>query len=135
MPSSAGKEALSYDKMGSILTLSRTGTSSAVRDALSYTYTGNRLTKVVDGSADATLRHHLPGTTAYTHNVNGNMTSRINGPHSSNNITSIGYNHLNLPTSIAATGSNSATYVYDATGRKLRSVRSNDSTDYIDGIE
>jgi len=130
-----GREALRYDKMGNLVSLKRTGTTLDELDDLSYTYVGNRLTQVVDGKSNTTSKYHLPGTTAYTHDVNGNMTSQINGPHSGNNITAISYNHLNLPRSIAATGSNSATSVYDATGRKLRSVRSNDSTDYIDGIE
>src|SRR5690606_6326996 len=134
MAGDLGREALTYDKMGNILTLSRTGTSSAVRDALIYTYTGNRLTKVVDGSTDATLQHHLTGTTNYTHDVNGNMKTRLNTAQPGNNITAISYNHLNLPTSITAT-SGSTTYVYDATGRKLRSTQPNLTTDYIDGIE
>uniref|UniRef100_UPI001DBC6BEB RHS repeat domain-containing protein n=1 Tax=Flagellimonas sp. 389 TaxID=2835862 RepID=UPI001DBC6BEB len=48
---------------------------------------------------------------------NGNMTSDLN-----KGISSIEYNHLNLPTKVTVTGSNAGTidYVYDATGAKLR---------------
>jgi len=45
----------------------------------------------------------------------------------------IGYNFLNLPQSI--TGSQNMSYVYDATGRKLRKVSGNVATDYILGIQ
>src|SRR5690606_186328 len=65
MTGSLGRELLSYDKMGNIVTLSRTGTSSALVDQLSYTYSGNRLTQVVDANANATEGYHLTGTTAY----------------------------------------------------------------------
>ena len=49
-------------------------------------------------------------------------------------ITSIVYNHLNMPTKITVTGSNAGVldYVYDATGVKLRKSNSNGTiTDYI----
>lgn len=42
-------------------------------------------------------------------------------------------NALDLPAT--ASGGNAATYTYDATGRKLRSVVGNITTDYINGIE
>src|SRR5690606_16136456 len=96
---------------------------------------GNRLTKVVDVSNDATPQHHLSGTTNYLYDGNGNMTSRLNTAQPGNNITAIRYNHLNLPAVIRRTASDSITYVYDATGRKLRSTQSGTVTDYIDGIE
>lgn len=49
-------------------------------------------------------------------------------------ITSITYNHLNLPVNITVTGVNSGTlnYIYDATGIKLRKANSNGTTtDYM----
>ena len=46
---------------------------------------------------------------------NGNMTKDSN-----KNISSISYNLLNLPTNISYSSGKSAAYIYDATGRKLR---------------
>lgn len=134
MPNSIGKELLTYDKMGNIVSLSRTGTSSTVLDALNYSYSGNRLTKVVDGSSNATLEYYLTGTTNYTYDANGNIKSRLNSAQPGNNITAVTYNHLNLPSAVTATKGNAA-YSYDAGGRKLRSTQGTIVTDYIDGIE
>jgi RHS repeat-associated protein len=51
----------------------------------------------------------------YTYDKNGNLTKDLN-----KNISSIQYNLLNLPTSITYSSGKSAAYIYDATGRKLR---------------
>ena len=51
----------------------------------------------------------------YTYDQNGNMTKDLN-----KNISAIGYNLLNLPTNITYSSGKSAAYIYDATGRKLR---------------
>jgi hypothetical protein len=48
------------------------------------------------GQPNTTAKYHLPGTTAYTHDVNGNMKSRLNTSQPGNNITAISYNY-NLP--------------------------------------
>jgi len=63
----------------------------------------------------------------YGYDPNGNMShdGRVN--------VDIAYNFLNLPQSI--TGSQNLSYVYDATGRKLRKVSGNVTTDYINGIQ
>src|SRR5690606_22350494 len=116
-----GRETLTYDKMGNIGSLVRTGTSSTVVDQLSYSYSGNRLTGVSDASGNTTAAYHLPGSTAYTYDANGNMKTRINTASPGNNITDVIYNHLNLPNSVTATGG-TVSYTYDATGRKLRSI-------------
>ena len=53
-------------------------------------------------------------------------------------ITSIAYNHLNLPTTITFTGGNTITFLYDAGGNKLRKTVSgtvNYVQDYVSGIE
>ena len=49
------------------------------------------------------------------HDQNGNLTKDLN-----KNISSISYNLLNLPTNITYSSGKSAAYIYDATGRKLR---------------
>ena len=51
----------------------------------------------------------------YTYDQNGNLTKDLN-----KNISSISYNLLNLPTNITYSSGKSAAYIYDATGRKLR---------------
>ncbi|POS00522.1 hypothetical protein Q361_1783, partial [Flavobacterium croceum DSM 17960] len=53
-------------------------------------------------------------------------------------ITSITYNHLNLPTKIVFTGTNrNIVYLYDATGQKVKKVVTNGTTitttDYLTG--
>jgi len=71
----------------------------------------------------------------YTYDLNGNMTKDDN-----KGITSIKYNHLNLPIEINFTGtSRKITYLYTATGKKLRKVVTNgtviNTTDYLDGFQ
>ena len=116
----------SYDKMGNLLTLSRYGkyNSSTYQliDNLSYTYTGNQITKIEDASTYTPTYtgafNFVNGASQsgeYTYDQNGNLTKDLN-----KNISSIGYNLLNLPTNISYSSGKSAAYVYDATGRKLR---------------
>lgn len=82
------------------------------------------------------MAYQLPDTTRYSYDANGNIKTRNNGMHTAANITGIIYNHLNLPHAITAASGN-ITYIYDATGRKLRSVNGvpGQTRDYIDGIE
>jgi len=63
----------------------------------------------------------------YTYDKNGNLTKDLN-----KKISSIQYNLLNLPQNIVYSTGKSATYTYDAAGRKLRVVYTNPSstTDY-----
>ena len=116
-----------YDKMGNILGLKRYGQTSAtgydVIDDLSLSYVGNRLKKVTDRSGTSTFNNgfefkdgiDLP--TEYEYDENGNLTKDLN-----KNITAIQYNCLNLPSRVMFANGNSISYLYDAAGRKLRTV-------------
>jgi len=115
---------VNYDKNGNILSLYRNNLTEAI-DQLAYEYDGNQLTKVTDlfstnseGFKDGTNTNE-----DYTYDANGNMEKDQN-----KGITSISYNHLNLPESVLftydvpdANGNTGGTinYVYDATGVKL----------------
>ncbi|MDA9339744.1 hypothetical protein N9Q68_02100, partial [Polaribacter sp.] len=119
-------EQVAYDKNGNILALQRKGhtntnaTSFGIMDDLSYTYNqGNKLQSVIDSSLNEQgfKDGNLTGDD-YTYDANGNMTSDAN-----KKITSIAYNHLNLPkkilSKINSSVINTIEYVYDATGVKL----------------
>ncbi|HYD21844.1 MAG TPA: RHS repeat-associated core domain-containing protein, partial [Flavipsychrobacter sp.] len=56
-------------------------------------------------------------TADYSYDANGNMTADDN-----KSISSIVYNHLNLPDSIIVSGKGSIKYVYDAVGNKLKKI-------------
>jgi len=128
---------ITYDLNGNILTLNRyyNGTQN---DQLTYTYTdansnySNQLQSINNSlSSDTKLAH---GTFAYTYDGNGNLHT----DHSK--LLTVTYNILNLPLTNTITGTNSGkvTYVYDANGTKLRKVSTigtGKSTDYIDGIQ
>ncbi|MEK6153609.1 DUF6443 domain-containing protein [Flavobacteriaceae bacterium 3-367] len=116
---------ITYDKMGNIMTLSRDGwqdnsgtISYPNMDVLDYDYdNGNKLTKVTD--TGSTTYGFKDGTNAgddYTYDANGNMLTDAN-----KGITSITYNHLNLPTQVTL-GSGNIQYIYDATGVKQKKI-------------
>ncbi|MDC6384607.1 DUF6443 domain-containing protein [Muricauda sp. SK9] len=130
-----------YDKNGNILTLKREGwtianpllatnTGFGTMDDLVYSYDdGNKLMKVADGAAidqfgfkDDAVDTMADNMDDYAYDQNGNLTRDDN-----KDITSISYNHLNLPTNIAM-GSGTISYVYDATGNKLQKTVSVGST-------
>ncbi|WP_222984569.1 DUF6443 domain-containing protein [Flagellimonas meishanensis] len=129
---------VTYDKNGNIENLLRMGhvvpspdlaTTSHfnIMDDLTYMYNGNQLTQVRDDGNDTYgFKDSAVDDTDYTYDANGNMTRDDN-----KGITSISYNHLNLPTTIV-TGSGTISYIYDATGAKLqKSVSGGGSvTDY-----
>jgi RHS repeat-associated protein len=82
----------------------------------------NKLYKVADANNDAAtkLGDFKDGANTgddYTYDVNGNLTSDGNKA-----ISSITYNHLNLPQTIYITGKGNIEYVYDAAGNKLKKV-------------
>ncbi|WP_010518689.1 DUF6443 domain-containing protein [Croceivirga radicis] len=134
---------LRYDKNGNILQLQREGWSQefpsladnigfATMDQLTYSYAGNsnRLSKVEDTAQDNfgfidDAVNEVDTADDYAYDANGNMTSDLN-----KGITSISYNHLNLPTSIDIDGG-VIDYVYDAAGTKLKKTVSTGSvTEY-----
>jgi hypothetical protein len=135
-------EALTYDAAGNILTLKRNapaGTNAfALIDDLAYTYNGNQNTKIADATTNnAGFKDGTNTDSDYTYDSNGNMTQDKN-----KDITSITYNHLNLPFIITFTNNRTITFVYDATGKKLmQRIATNAVTDntatrqYINGIE
>jgi len=119
---------VSYDKNGNIKTLDRKGdinTSATLfgnMDLLKYYYqpNSNKLKKVLDTSGKIQgFKDGANVATEYTYDQNGNMKTDAN-----KGITSILYNHLNLPTEIKFNNSNTKkiNYTYDAIGTKLRKV-------------
>ena len=154
-------EKLSYDKAGNILTLERNGNldpsgGAPVNqiDKLEYSYhpqNKNQLLKVNDlsnspqgfdqsndiatGDVDANNEDH---TEDYTYDFNGNMKTDTN-----KGIEGITYNHLNLPTNIIFSGTNSGniSYIYNAIGGKVKKVvednvaHSTTTTDYLSGFQ
>ncbi len=119
---------ISYDKVGNILSLTRTGhlseaaTSFGVMDNLGYSYdSGNKLLKVVD-TANRTFGFKDGSNTGddFDYDANGNMTIDRN-----KGITGITYNYLNLPETVTINNpehTGNITYIYDATGAKLKKV-------------
>ncbi len=124
---------ISYDKMGNILSLQRTGaivenidpTKSehfGMMDNLGYSYdAGNKLLKVTDtGNTTFGFKDGTNTNDDFEYDINGNMISDQN-----KGITGITYNHLNLPKTVSisnAQGTGNITYIYDATGVKLKKI-------------
>ncbi|WP_244906456.1 DUF6443 domain-containing protein [Jejuia pallidilutea] len=128
---------LNYDRNGNIISLSRGGhivenpdygsnTDYGTMDNLSYYYNGNQLHSVTDASGvttgfkdgNASDAIYDNGDDDYSYDADGNMIEDKN-----KGITNIVYNHLNLPKDISINGNgNSGTisYIYDATGVKLK---------------
>jgi len=114
-----------YDKMGNIKTIQRNGlqdgSTYGLIDNLTFTYTGNQVTKIEDAVNDPTyngafnFNDGVSQSNEYTYDQNGNMAKDLN-----KKISSIKYNVLNLPSSITYSTGKSATYIYDASGKKLR---------------
>ncbi|MGB6084914.1 DUF6443 domain-containing protein [Moheibacter sp.] len=141
-------EYISYDLNGNITNLVRnTGDASdneIAMDDLGYAYengTGNsnQLRNVKDfvtvgmsqGFYDGNI---APGVDDYEYDENGNMTVDRN-----KGITSITYNHLNLPTEIYWEASKKIQYLYNAAGQKLKKTVIDANTiknvDYLDGFQ
>ena len=141
--------AATYDLNGNINTMWRKGstaednlgvaTAFGVIDDMTYSYVNNSntLTKVsdnglnTDGFKDGTNTGN-----DYTYDDNGNLISDKN-----KDITSITYNHLNLPSVITFANGNTITWLYDAAGVKLQkrtyeyANNTTNTKDYIGGIE
>ncbi|RZS90546.1 DUF6443 domain-containing protein [Aquimarina brevivitae] len=129
---------ISYDKNGNILSLARSQNGyQTLMDDLVYAYDeGNKLLKVTENATtsikDEGFKDGINTGDDFIYDTNGNMVTDNN-----KGISSISYNHLNLPSivninSTAHTGN--ITYIYDATGAKLRKIATEGSsvttTDY-----
>lgn len=124
---------LQYDANGNILALQRKGMldrdlnlnmTFGTIDKLTYSYQGNRLLGVQDNEDAATTgvagdfrngHTHTVSNPDYRYDSNGNMIEDKN-----KGITTIQYNHLNLPTVISFTQDRRIEYTYDAIGLKLK---------------
>ncbi|MBW0177581.1 DUF6443 domain-containing protein [Sediminibacterium sp.] len=112
-----------YDANGNIKAMLQYGVKaggSLVIDNLSYSYNSlsNKLAYVNDAvTADQKLgdfTNKYTGTDDYSYDVNGNLITDKN-----KDISSITYNHLNLPYLVTVAGKGTIKYIYDATGNKL----------------
>src|SRR5690606_16614403 len=132
-------EALSYDKNGNSLTVSRSGELVSGQpveiDDLTYTYTANQLQTVTDATNNpAGFNDGNTTGTDYTYDTFGNLKTDKN-----KGITNIVYNHLNLPVEITF-AAGKITYTYDAAGTKVKKVvtptgGAAQTTDYLFGFE
>ena len=117
-------ESLSYDKMGNVQSLLRSGLlddgSYGLIDNLSYNYHGNQLLKVDDAAVGPYYQgafHFVDGAdeaVEYEYDANGNMVRDLNKC-----ISSISYDLNNQPRKIEYSDGRNASYVYDAEGNKL----------------
>lgn len=135
-------ESLAYDKNGNITFLQRNGALESASDVpiqidnLEYSYQGNQLLAVQDFSNDPMgfKDNNQALTTDYVYDANGNMIVDSN-----KGIDQILYNHLNLPTYVDFGALGSISYLYDATGRKVRKTVTENSvntiTDYLNGFQ
>lgn len=138
-----------YDKNGNIKGIVRNGKvngASVPVDNLTHTYLlngkeSNRLVGVSDASANTLGFKDAAAQLGeeFTYDRSGNLTYDHN-----KQISSITYNHLNLPTIIEFTRPNATVdrieYTYDATGVKLRTVVKVNGTqvwktDYVGGLQ
>ncbi|HKO80482.1 MAG TPA: hypothetical protein VJU78_08810, partial [Chitinophagaceae bacterium] len=125
-----------YDYNGNIKAMSQFGWKLGTApttpiDNLTYTYStsSNKLLKVSDATVDPAtklgdFKDGANGTgNDYVYDVNGNLILDHNKA-----ISSITYNHLNLPLVVTVTGKGTITYTYDAVGNKLKKVAFETST-------
>ncbi|AFD06653.1 RHS repeat-associated core domain protein [Solitalea canadensis DSM 3403] len=110
-------ETLTYDVMGNIKSLNRTGTGYG---NTTYEYLKNGMNS---NQLQSTAGNIIA---SYGYDVNGNLLTD-----SKKGIT-LAYNYLNLPNVI--TGTQNITYIYDAAGRKLRRIEAGKNNDYVNGI-
>ncbi|MVT09141.1 DUF6443 domain-containing protein [Chitinophaga tropicalis] len=138
---------LLYDANGNINSMTQkgmVGTAITTIDQLGYSYqaNSNKLLSVSDpvNTVVAKLGDFNNGTNIgndYSYDANGNLVSDQN-----KGISSIIYNHLNLPSLITITGKGTISYVYDATGNKMKKTVIDNTisparitvTDYLGGF-
>jgi RHS repeat-associated protein len=120
--------ASAYDANGNILQMQQWGlklNASPQIDNLTYNYqaNSNKLSKVSDplGDPNTKLGDFKDGSNGsmddYSYDANGNLVLDNNKA-----ISSITYNHLNLPSVITVTGRGTITYTFDAAGNKIKKV-------------
>ena len=117
-------ESLSYDKMGNVQSLLRSGLlddgSYGLIDNLSYSYHGNQLLKVDDAANGPYYQgafHFVDGAdeaVEYEYDANGNLVRDLN-----KGIISISYDLNNQPRKIEYNDGRNVSYLYDAEGSKL----------------
>ncbi len=130
-----------YDKNGNITALKRQSQEGLMDDLIfgyippGYIGGTNKLSFVNDtstsGNANDGFKDGANSTVEYTYDTNGNMISDAN-----KGISSVTYNHLNLPTKITISGVNGGTidYKYSADGAKLKKELSTGRiTEYASG--
>ncbi|SHJ67770.1 RHS repeat domain-containing protein, partial [Aquimarina spongiae] len=117
---------ITYDKMGNIEYLARNGWQNGASygnmDVLAYDYdSGNKLLKVTDtGNKDYGFKDGTNTNDDFEYDDNGNMIIDRN-----KGISSITYNHLNLPETVSISnseGTGTIAYIYDATGAKQKKI-------------
>lgn len=116
---------IGYDANGNITRMAQKGSdgpkNNPLIDRLAYTYlpNSNKLITVYDSSSvTSRLGDFKNGTNTendYDYDFNGNLTKDLN-----KSITSISYNHLNLPVQINFTNKGNISYQYDAVGHKIQ---------------
>lgn len=116
---------LSYDKNGNIESLTRKHLDGTTLDDLTYTYEGNQLKSVADIAVDLGFKDGNTSGDDYLYDANGNLTEDKN-----KGLTSIEYNHLNLPKKTVKTDNSYQTYTYTASGTKL-AIASYDASDVL----
>jgi RHS repeat-associated protein len=111
-------------------------------DELTYDYkspTSNQLMKVTESPSGNVSQGFIDDNTTgddYVYDANGNMTVDNN-----KHITSITYNHLNLPTQITFGTTGNIVYIYNASGQKVKKVVTSTTpasvvtTDYLGGYQ
>jgi RHS repeat-associated protein len=144
---------LSYDANGNMLGMRQKGLKVASitnMDALRYDYfpNSNKIKAVTDSANDPLSRagDFLDGnastTDDYSYDGNGNLTRDLNKGIVRGPYQGIIYNHLSLPEQVYVSGKGIITYMYDATGKKLRKKVVDSTanpvriitTDYISGF-
>ncbi|WP_198315858.1 DUF6443 domain-containing protein [Chitinophaga tropicalis] len=138
---------LLYDANGNINSMTQkgmVGNTISTIDQLTYSYqaNSNKLLAVADpnNTTEAKLGDFNNGANTgddYSHDANGNLVTDQN-----KNINSITYNHLNLPSQITITGKGVISYLYDASGNKLKKTVVDNTvspsktivTDYVAGF-
>ncbi|MCW3467951.1 RHS repeat-associated core domain-containing protein [Chitinophaga nivalis] len=117
---------VTYDANGNITKMSQKGMDGASiipLDQLAYSYlpNSNKLATVYDTSGVSTrLGDFKNGSNTgndYEYDLNGNVIKDLN-----KSISSITYNHLNLPVLITIDNKGTIAYQYDAVGNKLKKV-------------